>query len=233
MAFLACHKVLCLRLPLPLLLRLYGGICRKGRRFSAPVEFDDETPSRHTSPPPVFQTSPIEAPSVSEKRSSTTRRLWRGRLLSHPNPVSSRPRRRRSNRRAGVRGPSIDPIPICRERNIVEHVNKIAPRFQEGIKAFLGSPIVGEIRGLGLILGTEFVDNKSPNDPFPAEWGVGSIFGTECEKRGMLIRVAGDSIMLSPPLIMTPNEVEEIISKFGDALKATEEQIGELKSRKN
>ncbi|AQK68883.1 Gamma-aminobutyrate transaminase POP2 mitochondrial [Zea mays] len=49
----------------------------------------------------------------------------------------------------------------------------------------------------------------------------------------MLIRVAGDSIMLSPPLIMTPNEVEEIISKFGDALKATEEQIGELKSRKN
>ncbi|AQK84147.1 Gamma-aminobutyrate transaminase POP2 mitochondrial [Zea mays] len=49
----------------------------------------------------------------------------------------------------------------------------------------------------------------------------------------MLIRVAGDSIMLSPPLIMTPNEVEEIISKFGDALKATEERIGELKSRKN
>jgi hypothetical protein len=53
-------------------------------------------------------------PSVSEKRSSTARQLWRGRLLSHPNPVSSRPRRRRSNRRAGVRGPSIDPIPICR-----------------------------------------------------------------------------------------------------------------------
>jgi 4-aminobutyrate---pyruvate transaminase len=94
--------------------------------------------------------------------------------------------------------------------------------------------------------------------------GVGSIFGAECEKRGMLIRVAGDSIMLSPPLIMTPDEVEEvrhlsshtiffvrvvmmqlaqklteswlnfqIISKFGGALKATEERIAELKSRKN
>jgi len=32
-----------------------------------------------------------------------------------------------------------------RERNIIEHVNKIAPRFQEGIKAFSGSPIVGEV----------------------------------------------------------------------------------------
>ncbi|AQK68928.1 Gamma-aminobutyrate transaminase POP2 mitochondrial [Zea mays] len=103
--------------------------------------------------------------------------------------------------------------------------------YSQSNKLGKSNPIM--IRGLGLILGTEFVDNKSPNDPFPAEWGVGSIFGTECEKRGMLIRVAGDNIMLSPPLIMTPNEVEEIISKFGDALKATEERIGELKSRKN
>ncbi|KAL6659300.1 hypothetical protein ACP70R_003340 [Stipagrostis hirtigluma subsp. patula] len=127
---------------------------------------------------------------------------------------------------------AIETLKIYKERNIIEHVNKIAPRFQEGIKAFSGSPIVGEIRGLGLILGTEFVDNKSPNDPFPSEWGVGSIFGAECEKRGMLIRVAGDSIMLSPPLIMTPDEVDEIISKFGDALKGTEERIAELKSKK-
>ncbi|AQK50216.1 Putative aminotransferase class III superfamily protein [Zea mays] len=66
---------------------------------------------------------------------------------------------------------AVETLKIYKERNIVEHVNKIAPRFQEGIKAFSGSPIVGEIRGLGLILGTEFVDNKSPNDPFPAEWG--------------------------------------------------------------
>ncbi|KAG8086957.1 hypothetical protein GUJ93_ZPchr0010g9361 [Zizania palustris] len=67
---------------------------------------------------------------------------------------------------------AIEALKIYNERNITEHVQKIAPRFQEGIKAFSGSPIVGEIRGLGLILGTEFVDNKSPNDPFPAEWGV-------------------------------------------------------------
>ncbi|RLM62226.1 aminotransferase y4uB isoform X1 [Panicum miliaceum] len=116
----------------------------------------------------------------------------------------------------------------CDMYNIKPDLVSIA---KEGIKAFSGSPIVGEIRGQGLILGTEFVDNKSPNDPFPAEWGVGSIFGAECEKRGMLIRVAGDSIMLSPPLIMTPEEVEEIIIKFGHALKATEERIAELKSK--
>ncbi|KAB1210623.1 Gamma aminobutyrate transaminase 1, mitochondrial, partial [Morella rubra] len=38
-------------------------------------------------------------------------------------------------------------------------------------EAFSDSPIIGEIRGTGLILGTEFTDNKSPNDPFPPDWG--------------------------------------------------------------
>lgn len=44
--------------------------------------------------------------------------------------------------------------------------------------------------------------------------GVGAIFGAECQKRGMLVRVAGDNIMMSPPLIMTPDEVEEVIHQI-------------------
>lgn len=40
--------------------------------------------------------------------------------------------------------------------------------------------------------------------------GVGAYFGAECEKRGMLVRVAGDNIMMSPPFIITPQEVDEV-----------------------
>jgi 4-aminobutyrate---pyruvate transaminase len=113
-----------------------------------------------------------------------------------------------------------------------------------------------QIRGLGMILATEFTENKSPNDPFPVEWGkyykhyyvflfvitsttiknkpkvnlnvvlkvkvcvmlddifsgVGTIFGEECQKRGMLVRFAGDAVMMSPTLIMTPEEVDEVRS---------------------
>lgn len=128
---------------------------------------------------------------------------------------------------------AIEALKIYRERNIPDHVKQIAPRFQEGTKAFAGSPIVGEIRGVGLILGTEFANNKSRDDPFPAEWGVGAIFGAECQKRGMLVRVAGDSIMMSPPLTMTTGEVDELVSIYGDALKSTEERVAELKLKKN
>lgn len=43
---------------------------------------------------------------------------------------------------------------LCRERNIVEQVNKIAPKFQDGVKAFSDSPIIGEVlfHSLELIL---------------------------------------------------------------------------------
>ncbi|MED6223470.1 Gamma aminobutyrate transaminase 1, mitochondrial [Stylosanthes scabra] len=118
------------------------------------------------------------------------------------------------------------------ERNIVEKVANISPRFQDGVKAFADSPIIGEIRGTGLILGTEFTDNKSPNDPFPPEWGVGAYFGAQCEKHGMLVRVAGDNIMMSPPFIISPKEVDELISIYGKALKDTEERVKELKSQR-
>ncbi|KAL1197524.1 Gamma-aminobutyrate transaminase POP2 [Cardamine amara subsp. amara] len=127
---------------------------------------------------------------------------------------------------------AIEAIKIYKERSIPEYVAKVSPRFQDGLKAFASSsPIIGEIRGTGLILGTEFVDNKSPNDPFPPEWGVGAYFGAECQKRGMLVRVAGDSIMMSPPLIITPEEIDELISIYGKALKATEERVKELKTQ--
>ncbi|WOL15874.1 putative gamma-aminobutyrate transaminase 3, mitochondrial [Canna indica] len=126
---------------------------------------------------------------------------------------------------------ALEALKIYKERNITEHVSAVAPRFQEGVRAFSDSPIIGEIRGTGLILGTEFTQNKSPNDPFPPEWGVGAIFGSECEKRGMLVRVAGDNIMMSPPLIITPGEIDELVRIYGDALKSTEERVAQLRSK--
>jgi len=90
--------------------------------------------------------------------------------------------------------------------------------------------------------------------------GVGAIFGQECQKRGMLVRVAGDAIMMSPTLIMTPWEVDEVrsvvqvsplssqvssllvtpmallfqlVSIYGEALKATEARVAELKSKRS
>ncbi|RVX03464.1 Gamma aminobutyrate transaminase 3, chloroplastic [Vitis vinifera] len=142
---------------------------------------------------------------------------------------------------------ALEVLKIYRERNIIEQVQSLSPRFQDGIRAFSDSPIIGEIRGTGLLIGIEFTDNKSPNDSFPPEWGkfllsfintiiilnprVGAYFGAECKKHGMIVRSAGNIIVLSPPLIISPEEVEKIISICEKALKATEERVKELKSQ--
>lgn len=127
---------------------------------------------------------------------------------------------------------ALEAVKLYKERNIVEKVNRITPKFQEGLKAFSDSPIIGEIRGTGLILATEFAQNKSPNDPFPPEWGIGAYFGAQCQKNGMLVRVAGDAIMMSPPFVITPEEVDKLISIYGKALRETEKRVEELKSQK-
>ncbi|GAB4847804.1 hypothetical protein Ancab_026867 [Ancistrocladus abbreviatus] len=60
--------------------------------------------------------------------------------------------------------------------------------------------------------------------------GVGAYFGAQCQKHGMLVRVAGDTIMMCPHLIISEEELDELTGIYGKALKATEERVKELKS---
>ncbi|XP_059076762.1 gamma aminobutyrate transaminase 3, chloroplastic-like [Cryptomeria japonica] len=76
---------------------------------------------------------------------------------------------------------ALEALKIYRERNIAEYVDSISPLFQNSMRALAGSPILGEIRGTGLIIGVEFTDNKSPNDTFPPEWGIGAYFTGRCK----------------------------------------------------
>ncbi|GAB4847801.1 Gamma aminobutyrate transaminase 1, mitochondrial [Ancistrocladus abbreviatus] len=126
---------------------------------------------------------------------------------------------------------ALEAVRIYKERNIVERVKRLEPKLQNGIKAYSDSPIVGEIRGTGFIMCAEFVDNKSPNEPFPIEWGLAPYFGAQCRKHGMIVRALGNAVMLCPPLIISEGELDELISIFGKALKATEERVKEFKSQ--
>eukprot|EP00271_Cylindrocystis_brebissonii_P008734 TRINITY_DN23217_c0_g1_i1.p1 TRINITY_DN23217_c0_g1~~TRINITY_DN23217_c0_g1_i1.p1 ORF type:complete len:480 (+),score=116.24 TRINITY_DN23217_c0_g1_i1:189-1628(+) len=121
---------------------------------------------------------------------------------------------------------ALEAIAIYKERNIVGHVKEMEPIFQDGMRKLCkDSPIVGEVRGCGLIIGVEFVGDLATKDPFPGDWKVGPYFGKEAASGGMLIRTVGDVIAMSPALVITAEEIKELISKFGIALKATEEYV--------
>ena len=95
--------------------------------------------------------------------------------------------------------------------------------FHEGLAALRSSPIVGDVRGLGLIAALEFVCNKDTREPFPPEYNVADYVRRAALKRGLLVREIGpDVIFMAPPLIITQPEVGLFLQRLKDTLTETE-----------
>lgn len=117
---------------------------------------------------------------------------------------------------------ALETLKIYEERGIIDQVKSIAPALQNGLRELEGHPLVGEVRGVGLIAGVELVRDKASKTPFDRSDGAGAIVEEEARKRGLLVRALGDTIAFCPPLIVSPSNVEEIVSRFGEALEASE-----------
>jgi 4-aminobutyrate--pyruvate transaminase len=122
---------------------------------------------------------------------------------------------------------ALEALRIYKERDIVAQVNRVAPAFQKGFKDLAKSPIVGEVRGTGLVLAIEFAADKTTREAFPTKWAVGTYFGGQCAANGVLVRVSGDIIMIAPPLIISADEVQQMVKTAELALKETEKYVSE------
>ncbi len=113
-------------------------------------------------------------------------------------------------------------LQIYEERNILGHVNTVAPRFQARLKKLADHPLVGEARGIGLIGATELVANKATRANFAPTAGVGAACMNFAQEEGLIIRaMAGDVIGFCPPMIITESEIDELFDRFERALGKT------------
>ena len=81
-------------------------------------------------------------------------------------------------------------------------------------------PLVGEVRGIGLIAGVELVANKATKAPFDPKLGIGGV-ARFAQEHGLIVRAMGDSFGFSPPLIITSAELDDLAARFGKALDDT------------
>lgn len=109
---------------------------------------------------------------------------------------------------------ALEALRIYETRNIVGHVRKVGPRFLEKARAFAELPFVGEVRGIGLLAGIELVLDKKTKAPFEPARGAGMMFQTEAQKHGLIVRALGDTIALSPPLIITGDEIDDMFQRL-------------------
>ena len=107
------------------------------------------------------------------------------------------------------------------DEHVIEHVAKLAPYFQSAMRAAVGNhPLVGEIRGRGLLIGIELVKDRATKAAFPRESLVGRRLLRSLLQRGLISRALGDTMVFSPPLIITHEQVDELVGIFKTGLEA-------------
>jgi 4-aminobutyrate---pyruvate transaminase len=105
---------------------------------------------------------------------------------------------------------------------IVDRVAAIVPQFQRALRRLGEHPLVGEARGLGLVAGIEMVADRRTKRSFDPKKGVGARCVAFAQAEGLIVRsLAGDTLSLCPPLIITPHELDELFERLTRALDLT------------
>lgn len=116
---------------------------------------------------------------------------------------------------------ALEALRIYEETDIVGHVRKVAPHFQQRLHALASHPMVSQARGVGLLGALELVQDKVTRRPFEASTGVLARLGEEVLAHGLICRPLRDAIALSPPLIITEPQIDELFGKLERAMDAT------------
>ncbi|MGZ9812466.1 aminotransferase [Pseudoroseicyclus sp. H15] len=116
-------------------------------------------------------------------------------------------------------------IEIIERDGLLDHAKHVGALFQKGLKSLEDHPLVGEARGDVLIGCIENVANKETKALHPDEIDIGKRVSNAAEKMGLLVRPMGHLNVMSPPLIISEGEVEEIITKLRASLDQVADQL--------
>jgi 4-aminobutyrate--pyruvate transaminase len=114
---------------------------------------------------------------------------------------------------------ALENLAIIEERGLVGNAAEVGAHMRAGLARFADHPLVGEVRGRGLIAAVEFVADKATKARFDPVGKVGLRFFERAHEHGLIIRNVGDSIALCPPMIITTAQVDELLKRFAVTLE--------------
>lgn len=118
---------------------------------------------------------------------------------------------------------------IERERLVQRVKRSIGPYFQRRLRdVFADHKLVGEVRGVGMLAAMELVADKKQRRSFPRELNVGTICRDHCFNNGLVMRAIRDTMVLSPPLIITEAEVDRLAAKAKLCIDLTAADLAKL-----
>ncbi|HBM14550.1 MAG TPA: aspartate aminotransferase family protein [Rhodospirillaceae bacterium] len=118
-------------------------------------------------------------------------------------------------------------IEIIERENLVQKTKmETGPYLAKKLEEIKDHPLVGEVRCIGLIGGIELTKNKQTREGFAPAGRVGTMCRDHFFKRNAIMRACGDTMVLSPPLIIKPAEIDELIGILRECLDATAKDLG-------
>jgi len=117
-------------------------------------------------------------------------------------------------------------LEILEQEGLVERAARMGQRLLAGLETLRDLPVVGDVRGLGLMCGVELVEDRETKEP---AIGLGARVLSEARRRGLVTRIRagqrgefpiGDTILLAPPLVITEEQVDRIIEILRESIRS-------------
>ncbi len=122
---------------------------------------------------------------------------------------------------------ALENLRIIEEEDIIGHVRNVAaPYLKQKWEALANHPLVGEAKIVGMMGSIALTPDKSKRAPFAVETGtVGLICREFCFANNLIMRHVGDRMIISPPLVLKPDEIDLLIERATRALDQTYKKI--------
>lgn len=116
-------------------------------------------------------------------------------------------------------------LEILEGEGILEDVRDLGPYFQAELQKLRALPIVGDVRGMGLMACVECVVRKIGAEPGAADMAVAARVDAHAQARGLILRPFESLCILSPPLILTKGDIDRIVAILRESLIATQDDL--------
>ena len=109
-------------------------------------------------------------------------------------------------------------INVILNEGLIENVQALTPKFEQGLAELAKNPNIGEARSKGLMGALEAVMDKDTKTPFGPEANVSEKIANTCSDFGLICRPLGQAIVLCPAFVMTEGQMNEMFDKLTQAL---------------
>ncbi|MGI9371098.1 MAG: aspartate aminotransferase family protein [Hyphomicrobiales bacterium] len=116
---------------------------------------------------------------------------------------------------------ALENVRILEEQGLVDRVAEIAPYFAEKLNTLSEHPLVGEVRSVGLLGAVELSPDKSKRAFFKDAGRVGTMCRDECMDLDLVVRACRDTLVMSPPFVITHEEIDALVDRLKESLDRT------------